>query len=317
MEEQYTALPAVAEQATGAFSLVMNEATMDRMMSAAKLMASAKVTIPAHLRNSEGDCMAVIMQAAQWKMNPFAVAQKTHLSQSGALGYEAQLINAVVVSCGAVKGQPEFEFVGDWSKILGKVKEMRSDKGGKYYVTDYNKDLEDGLGVTCTATLRGENEPRQITVMLSQCYPRFSTQWATDPQQQITYVAVRKFARRYSPGAILGVYDTEELDSPPMEKEINPQRPARQTGTQAGEAARQQSEHAADSPERDELIKHLEMVASEYGIDAYAETWSKLSKAQRTMVGATEHDRLKKVAASIPAAAETVNTETGEVVDHD
>ncbi len=31
------------------------------------------------------------------------------------------------------------------------------------------------------------------------------------------------------------------------------------------------------------------------------------------MVGAAEHDRLKKVAASIPAAAETVDTETGEV----
>lgn len=315
MEQNEVALPAVAEQSTSAFSLVMNDAAMDRMMSAAKLMASAKVTIPAHLRNSEGDCMAVIMQAAQWKMNPFAVAQKTHLSQSGALGYEAQLINAVVVSCGAIKGQPEFEFIGNWSKILGKVEERKSDKGGKYYVATYNKADEEGLGVTCTATLRGESEPRQITVMLTQCYPRFSTQWATDPQQQITYVAVRKFARRYTPGAILGVYDVDELDTPPLEKEINPAPPRRQTGTQAAEAAKQQSTAQFDPAERAALIGNLEKIAAEYGIEAYAETWSKLEPLQRKMVGADEHARLKTVAASI--AAESVDPETGEVTNHE
>ena len=314
MEEQNAALPAVAEQSTSAFSLVMNDGAMDRMMSAAKMMASAKVTIPAHLRNSEGDCMAVIMQAAQWKMNPFAVAQKTHLSQSGALGYEAQLINAVVVSCGAITGQPEFEFVGNWSKILGKVEERKSDKGGKYYVATYNKADEEGLGVICTATLRGESAPRQITVMLTQCYPRFSTQWATDPQQQITYVAVRKFARRYAPGAILGVYDTDELDSAPvLEKEINPQ-PKRQTGTQAAEQAKQQQTTQFDPEERAALVTNLEKIATEYGTDAYAETWSKLTKQERHMVGADEHARLKVVAASIAGdASETIDQETGEV----
>ena len=315
MEEQNVALQVASDQSTSAFSLVMNDGAMDRMMSAAKMMASAKVTIPAHLRNSEGDCMAVIMQAAQWKMNPFAVAQKTHLSQSGALGYEAQLINAVVVSCGAITGQPEFEFLGDWSKILGKVKECKSDKGGKYYVADYDKSLEEGLGVICTARLRGEAEPRMIQVMLTQCYPRFSTQWATDPQQQITYVAVRKFARRYAPGAILGVYEVEELDTPPMEKEINPSAPPkRQTGTQAAEAAKQSSAAQFDPAERAELVAKLEKIAADYGIEAYAETFSKLTKQERIMLGTDEHERLKKVASSIAATAtETVDKETGEV----
>lgn len=318
MEEQNT-LPAVAEQSTSAFSLVMNDEAMDRMMTAAKMMASAKVTIPAHLRNSEGDCMAVIMQAAQWKMNPFAVAQKTHLSQSGALGYEAQLINAVVVSCGAISGQPEFQFIGDWSKILGKVEERKSDKGGKYYVATYNKADENGLGVICRATLRGESEPREITVMLTQCYPRFSTQWATDPQQQITYVAVRKFARRYAPGAILGVYEVDELDTPPVEKEINPQ-PKRQTGTQAAEQAKQASAAQFDQKERAKLVANLEQIASDYGIEAYAETWSKLTKFERHMVGADEHERLKKVASAIVSTASettTVDQETGEVGSHE
>lgn len=217
-------LPAQQHDGSGtAMSLVMDINAMDKMINAARLMASAKVTIPQHLRNSEGDCMAVIMQAAQWKMNPFAVAQKTHLTQGGALGYEAQLINAVIVSCGSITGQPEFKFLGDWSKILGKVEERKSDKGGKYYVPAWKMADEDGLGVIVRATLRGEHEPRELTVMLTQCYPRFSTQWATDPQQQITYVGVRKFARRYAPGAILGVYTKEELEQEgPGEIDVTP-----------------------------------------------------------------------------------------------
>ena len=218
MEVQNTELRVVV---TDSRALVLDKRSMDSMMRVADLMASSKVTIPAHLRNSPGDCVAVVMQAMQWGMNPFSIAQKTHLSQGGALGYEAQLVNAVIVACGAITGQPEFEFIGDWNKILGKVEERKSDKGGKYYVSTYSKSDEDGLGVVCTATLSGEASPRSITIMMSQCYPRFSTQWATDPQQQITYVAVRKFARRYAPGAILGVYTPDELEESQPQREID------------------------------------------------------------------------------------------------
>ena len=37
-------------------------------------------------------------------MNPFAVAQKTHVV-NGSLGYEAQLVNAVVQASGAIDGR--------------------------------------------------------------------------------------------------------------------------------------------------------------------------------------------------------------------
>lgn len=191
--------------------LVMDTESIDKMMRVAEMMASARVTIPNHLAKSPSDCLAVVMQAMQWQMNPFAVAQKTHLSPGGQLGYEAQLVNAVIVSSRALRDQPDFEFLGNWDKILGKVQERQSDKGGKYYVAAWNKADEEGLGVIVRATLAGESRAREVKIMLSQCYPRFSTQWATDPQQQITYVAVRKFARRYAPGAILGVYTPDEL----------------------------------------------------------------------------------------------------------
>jgi hypothetical protein len=187
-----------------AVALMMDPAKLQNLMSFAEMMAKSAITVPQHLRGKPADCMAIAMQAAQWRMNPFAVAQKTHVTPGGVLGYEAQLVNAVIVNSGALDGRPENHFLGDWDKILGRV-------------AAWKREDEVGLGVDVVATLRGEREPRRVRVMLSQAYPRFSTQWATDPQQQITYLALRKFARRYVPDAILGVYTADELDAASME----------------------------------------------------------------------------------------------------
>lgn len=222
---EFTQLPAEqrelqASQQIG--DLMLNIPMLQQIDAIAERMATSKCTIPSHFRNNPGDCYAVAMQAIQWRMNPYSVAQKTHVSQSGVLGYEAQLINAVVTTNGPIAKRPDYEFLGDWNKILGKVKEMSSEKGGKYYVANWDKSLEEGLGVICRCWLKGESTPREITVMLSQCYPRFSTQWATDPQQQITYVSIRKWARRYCPDVILGVYTPDELDGSLSERDITP-----------------------------------------------------------------------------------------------
>jgi hypothetical protein len=122
---------------------------------------------------------------------------------------------------GPLDGRPSYEFIGDWEKILGRVKEMTSDKGGKYYVKDWQPNDEAGLGVNCTYKISGEQGYRTIKVMLKQCWPRFSTQWATDPQQQICYSAIKKVARREFPDVILGVYTPDELEQT-TEREINP-----------------------------------------------------------------------------------------------
>jgi hypothetical protein len=207
---------------TDAASLILGP-SFERVQLFAGLMCKGSVTVPRHLQGNMGDCMAVTLQALGAHMNPFAFAQKTHLSQSGALGYEAQLVSAMVTQSGAVDGDPEYEFLGDWDKVLGKVEERKSDKGGKYYVATYTKADEAGLGVICRLRLKGEKQPRELKVMLTQCYPRFSTQWATDPKQQICYVAIRKWARLHKPGVILGVYTTDELDGDPVpEKFMGP-----------------------------------------------------------------------------------------------
>ena len=107
--------------ATSSASLILDSASMDSMMRLADIMAKGRATIPEHLRGSPADCAAVIMQAIQWRMNPFAVAQKTHLV-NGALGYEAQLVNAVIQSSGVTRDRFNYEWYGAWEKIIGKSK---------------------------------------------------------------------------------------------------------------------------------------------------------------------------------------------------
>lgn len=220
--QERTAVAAISapEASTISAALILSGDAMERIFKFAEVMARGIATVPKHLQGNSADCLAVTMQATQWGLNPFAVAQKTHLTQSGALGYESQLISAVITSSDAVTGQPEYEYFGDWDKILGKVEERKSEKtNGKYYVATYTKADEVGLGVICRLTLRGESAPREMKVLMTQCYPRFSTQWATDPKQQIAYVAIRKWSRLYAPGLILGVKapDEDDIQEPPRE----------------------------------------------------------------------------------------------------
>ena len=107
--ESGQSLPALGSSTT---ELLLRGDSLDRMFKVAEFMASSKTTLPAHFRGNPADCLAVVMQSMQWDMNPFAVAQKTHLV-NGVLGYEAQLVNAVITSRAPVTGRLEYEWFGD------------------------------------------------------------------------------------------------------------------------------------------------------------------------------------------------------------
>ncbi len=198
----------VADQTPNTISAsnaVFNVQALSQLTAFAELMAQSAVTVPKHLAGKPADCMAIVMQAMQWGMNPYAVAQKTHLV-NGVLGYEAQLVNAVISSSSAIVGRFHYEYGGDWEKIAGK------------------KDGRDELGlfVRVGAVLRGETE---ITwgenIYLADITTRNSPLWKTAPKQQIAYLAVKYWARLYCPEVILGVYSPDEVE-PRTEKEINP-----------------------------------------------------------------------------------------------
>ncbi|EGT0649835.1 recombinase RecT [Citrobacter braakii] len=186
----------------------------------AQIMAQGAATVPRHLQGNQADCMAVAMQAAQWQMNPFAVAQKTHLI-NGVLGYEAQLVNAVISRSGVLANRFEYEWYGPWEKVVGKFQIRKGDKG-EYRVPGWTLADETGIGIIIRATLKGEDQPRVLDLLLAQARTRNSTLWADDPRQQLAYLAVKRWARLFCPDVILGVYTPDELDDRREEREVNP-----------------------------------------------------------------------------------------------
>jgi hypothetical protein len=184
------AVTAPTEQSTSTASLVLNVELMDRMMRFADMMSSGRATVPKHLQGNSADCLAVVMQATQWGMNPFAVAQKTHLV-NGTLGYEAQLVNAVLQTTGAIDGDFAYEYKGEDSTLECRV----------------------------GAVPKGSNEIlwgqwlhiKLVTV-------KNSPLWKSNPRQQMGYLQVKNWARAFKPAAILGVYTVNELiDSAPRD----------------------------------------------------------------------------------------------------
>lgn len=179
--------------------LMLNSDVMASLYKVAEMMASSVVTVPKHLQQSPGDCMAIAMQSMQWGMNPYAVAQKTHLV-NGNLGYEAQLVNAVVSSSRAIKGRFHYEFQ-NWQGENGMVR-VGAVLAGETDVT-WGEWLD-------TKLVKTKNSPL----------------WRTAPKQQAAYLAVKMWARLYCPEVILGVYTADEFEDAPASKpmrDITPQ----------------------------------------------------------------------------------------------
>lgn len=208
----------------GTAAAIFSPEGMDRLVRFAELMSQGRVAVPAHLAGKPADCLAVTMQSAQWGMNPFAVAQKTHVI-NGTLGYEAQLVNAAIVAMAPTIDRVHYEWFGPWENVIGKFTEKTSDKGKKYLAPGWTLADEKGCGVRVWATMKGENEPRVLELLLTQAQVRNSTLWGSDPKQQLAYLGVKRWARLYCPDVILGVYTPDELEEtrPRVERDITPE----------------------------------------------------------------------------------------------
>lgn len=203
-------------------SILTNGELFDRLLKISQVMANSGSFVPAHFREKPDACMAVVMQAARWGMDPFAVAQKTFIvGDSGVLGYEAQLVNAVVTNMAPTKDRINFEWFGPWENIIGRFVEKTNKYDKKYIAPGWDLKDEAGVGVKAWATFQGEVEPRELVLYLSQAQVRNSTLWASDPRQQLAYLAVKRWARLYCPDVILGVYTADEINER-EEKVINP-----------------------------------------------------------------------------------------------
>lgn len=216
-----------APNTISATNSIFNVQALSQLTAFANLMADATIAVPDHLVGKPADCMAIVMQAMQWGMNPYAVAQKTFFV-NGKLGYEAQLISAILTSSGAIRGRFHYEYGGNWENCIRSkdvtVKKMGSK--GAYEKTervrDWSDEDEDGLYIRAGAIIRGESE---ITwgepLYLASVAIRNSPLWVTKPKQQILYLATKDWSKAYCPAAVMGFQDADDL-SYREEKVINP-----------------------------------------------------------------------------------------------
>lgn len=242
-----------APQHATSLTLAMDPNAMDKMLRVAEIMAAGRATVPKHLQNNVPDCLAVTMQAMTWGMSPFVVAQKTHLV-SGTLGYEAQLVNAVVQASGAITGRFHYEYEGKSPNLMCRV----------------------------GAVLRGESEIAWgMWLSEKDVTTKNSPLWKTNPAQQLGYLQVKNWTRLYSPGAILGVYTPDEIETfkPPVHMGA-----ADVVAPTASQALIDQANKAASG-----------------GAASYQKFWSDTGKDNRKLL-AGEHERLKAEAAAVDKA---------------
>lgn len=203
--------PMLAQPQTSTSALVLNTESLGQMMRLAEVMAKGVATVPKHLAGNPSDCLAVVMQAMQWQMNPYAVAQKTHIV-SGTLGYEAQLVNAVVQASGFISGPFRYEYSAEGQPLSCRVGAV----------------IRGESSITWGEWLRADS----VTT-------KNSPLWKTNPKQQLGYLQVKNWARLYCPGAILGVYTQDELE-PAQERDVTP------TAQTQQQAPQEKPEYPAD-----------------------------------------------------------------------
>jgi hypothetical protein len=171
--------------------------SMAEAMELAKLMAAGNF-VPKHLRQKAGDCLAVLMQAARWGMDPFAVGNKTYFVNDR-MAYEAQLVNAVVNSSGILRGRLQVDWHGAGNELL----------------------------CTVSGTIRGDSRPKIVEQQLKTITTLNSPLWKQSPQQQLGYYTTRLWARLYVPEVLLGVYTVDEVEEMGVDNARNVSAPTR------------------------------------------------------------------------------------------
>lgn len=167
---------------------------MGQVMEFSKLMSVSRQAVPKHLRGQPGACMAVSLQALNWRMDPFAVANKSY-SVNDRIVYEAQLIQAVIEQRAPIKGRIKGEFEGKDNKRVCVLRVVSEEDGE----TIEYRSPEIGSITT-------KNSPL----------------WKSDPDQQLWYYAARAMCRRHFPDVLLGVYEKEEIKHAEGMRDVTP-----------------------------------------------------------------------------------------------
>ncbi len=156
---------------------------MAEVMEFAKMLSVAGTAVRKHLRNNPGACLAITIQAIEWKMSPVAVANKSY-EVNDQIAYEAQLIAALIHTRAPLQRRPRYVFNGEG----------------------------DQMSCTVSGLMKGEIDPLEYSSPpIGKIVTKNSPLWRSDPQQQLGFYSIRAWARRYCPEVVLGIYSEDEL----------------------------------------------------------------------------------------------------------
>lgn len=148
-------------------------------------------TMPQHLVGKPADCFRIVVQAAKWRMDPFAVAECTSLVH-GRMCYEGKLVAAVLRSMNAIEGHLHYEITGEG-------------QGASIVVTGK---LRDG---TIPPPVKGSVAQWRTHIKDKEGRP-LKNAWDSDPISMLVYRGTRQWARLWASEAILGVVTPDEFD---------------------------------------------------------------------------------------------------------
>lgn len=158
--------------------------SVGEIMQFATMMSQSKKMVRKHFRGEPEACLALCMQAFRWGMDPFMVANASY-EVSDQIAYEAKLLAAVIIQNAPIVGRPVYSYTGEGQSRRCTVEVVTTD-GQRL-----------SLETPAKGTIKPQNSPL----------------WISDPDQQLSYYAIRALARRYFPDILLGCYDLEEAES--------------------------------------------------------------------------------------------------------
>lgn len=161
--------------------------------------------------------------------------------------------------------------VDGWSRIINSHNQFDG--------MDFEQDDE---SCTCSIYRKDRSRPVRVTEYMAECRRNGVGPWQSHPRRMLRHKAMIQCARLAF--GFVGIYEQDEAERI-IEGEVirSERKPANATRIAA---------EPEDTPERRELYASLQDIATG-GIDAYAQAWAKLSKAQRATIGQAAHEGLK------------------------
>lgn len=156
---------------------------METVMNFAKMMATGAVGLKAHLRGQPGVCLRIVVQAKNWRLDPYFLADDSFVVND-TLAYGSKSIHSIVEKWAPLEGRLRFTFEGEGDKRVCVV----------------------------TGRMMGEEAPFiWRSPEIGKIHPKNSPEWKNNPDKQLIYHTSRDWARIYCPDVLGNAYAADEI----------------------------------------------------------------------------------------------------------